>query len=72
MDIKFSMLYMRPEQSTELRILQDSFIPYPFSVKKNPAPQDSPPAAGRLSGIVPIRRSAICAERFYFTGRTFL
>ena len=36
--------------------------------KKNPAPQDSPPAAGRESGILPIRRSAIPAERFYITG----
>jgi len=41
-------------------------------MQKNPAKQDSSPAAGRLSGIVPIRRSAIRAERFYFIGRTFL
>ena len=33
--------------------------------KKNPAKQDSPPAAGRASDILPFRRSAILAERFY-------
>ena len=32
--------------------------------KKNPAKQDSPPAAGRVSDILPFRRSAIRAERF--------
>ena len=34
-------------------------------IKKNPAKQDSPPAAGRASDILPFRRSAILAERFY-------
>ena len=34
-------------------------------IKKNPAKQDSPPAAGRVSDIPPFRRSAILAERFY-------
>ena len=34
-------------------------------IKKNPAKQDSPPAAGRVSDILPFRRSAILAERFY-------
>ena len=43
-----------------------------LSVKKNPAKQDSPPAAGRASDILPFRRSAIPAERFYFIGRIFL
>ncbi|WP_337755587.1 hypothetical protein, partial [Gallintestinimicrobium sp.] len=33
--------------------------------KKNPAKQDSTPAAGRVSDILPFRRSAILAERFY-------
>ena len=33
-------------------------------LKKNPAKQDSPPAAGRVSDILPFRRSAIRAERF--------
>ena len=33
-------------------------------VKKNPAKQDSPPAAGRASDILPFRCSAIRAERF--------
>ena len=33
--------------------------------KKNPALQDSPPAAGRVSDILPFRRSAILAEHFY-------
>ena len=42
------------------------------TVKKNPAKQDSPPAAGRVSDILPFRRSAILAERFYFIGRIFL
>ena len=36
-----------------------------YKVKKNPALQDSPPAAGRVSDILPFRRSAILAERFY-------
>ena len=34
-------------------------------MKKNPALQDSPPAAGRASDILPFCRSAILAERFY-------
>ena len=37
--------------------------------KKNPAKQDSPPAASRASDILPFRCSAIRAERFYFIGR---
>jgi len=36
---------------------EDSYI------KKNPAKQDSPPAAGRASDILPFRCSAIRAER---------
>ena len=32
--------------------------------RKNPALQDSPPAAGRFCDILPNRRSAILAERF--------
>ena len=43
-----------------------------YKVKKNPALQDSPPAAGRVSDILPFRRSAILAERFSFIGRIFL
>ena len=34
-------------------------------IKKNPAKQDSPPAAGRASDILPFRRSAIRAERLF-------
>ena len=34
-------------------------------IKKNPAKQDSPPAAGRASDILPFRCNAIRAERFY-------
>ena len=34
--------------------------------------QDSPPAAGRVSDILPFRRSAILARCFYFIGRIFL
>ena len=37
-------------------------------MKKNPALQDSPPAAGRASDILPFRRSAIRAERFLSYG----
>ena len=37
-------------------------------IKKNPAKQDSPPAAGRASDILPFRRSAIRAERFLSYG----
>ena len=33
-------------------------------MKKDPAKQDSPPAAGRASDIIPLRQSAILAERF--------
>ena len=36
-----------------------------YTMKKNPALQDSPPAAGRASDILPFRRSAILAEHFY-------
>ncbi len=35
-------------------------------VKKNPAPQDSPPAAGRFSDMIPFRRSAIQSGAFLF------
>ena len=41
-------------------------------IKKNPANQDSPLAVGRFSGMIPLRRSAIPAERFSFIGRTAL
>ena len=34
-------------------------------MKKDPAKQFSPPAAGRASDILPFRRSASLAERFY-------
>ena len=34
-------------------------------MKKNPAKQDSPPAAGRASDILPFRRSAIPPEGFF-------
>ena len=33
-------------------------------IKKNPAKQDSPPAAGRFSDIIPFRRSAIPRRGF--------
>ena len=39
-----------------------------YTIKKNPAKQDSPPAAGRASDILPFRRSAIRAERFLSYG----
>ena len=39
-----------------------------LALKKNPAKQDSPPAAGRASDILPFRRSAIRAERFLSYG----
>ena len=37
-------------------------------MKKDPAKQDSPPAAGRASDILPFRCSAIRAERFLSYG----
>ena len=37
-------------------------------MKKDPAKQDSPPAAGRASDILPFRRSAISAERLLSYG----
>ncbi len=45
---------------------------FPMILKKNPAPQDSPPVAGRFGDIIPFHRSAILAERFCFIGRNFL
>ena len=39
-----------------------------YKVKKNPAKQDSPPAAGRASDILPFRCSAILAERLLSYG----
>ena len=39
-----------------------------YTIKKNPAKQDSPPAAGRASDILPFRCSAIRAERFLSYG----
>ena len=56
-------------------ILHRLYIAFPQEVpfmKKDPAKQDSPPAAGRASDILPFRCSAIRAERFYFIGRIFL
>ena len=43
-----------------------------FLMKQNPAKQDSPPAAGRASDILPFRCSAILAERFIVWKRSFL
>ena len=37
-------------------------------IKKNPAKQDSPPAAGRASDILPFRCSTIRAERLLSYG----
>ena len=39
-----------------------------YTIKKNPAKQDSPPAAGRASDILPFRCSAIHAERLLSYG----
>ena len=41
----------------------------PINRTKNPVPQDSPPAAGRVRDIFPLRRSAILAERFCVIGK---
>ena len=42
-------------------------------IKKDPAKQDSPPAAGRASDILPFRCSAIRAERLLsYRKRSFL
>ena len=52
-------------------ILHRLYIAFPQEVpfmKKDPAKQDSPPAAGRASDILPFRRSAIRAERFLSYG----
>ena len=35
-------------------------------LRKNPALQDSPPAAGRFSDIIPLRRSALLPGGLYF------
>ena len=35
-----------------------------YKVRKNPAKQDSPPAAGRISDMIPFRRSAIPRRGF--------
>jgi len=42
----------------ENRSKQKGLFSDALSVKKNPAKQDSPPAAGRASDILPFRRSA--------------
>ena len=39
-----------------------------YTIKMNPAKQDSPPAAGRASDILPFRCSAIHAERLLSYG----
>ena len=36
----------------------------PQVIRKNPAKQDSPPAAGRISDMIPFRRSAIPRRGF--------
>ena len=36
-----------------------------YKARKNPALQDSPPAAGRFSDMIPFRRSAILPEGLY-------
>ena len=41
-------------------------------LRRNPALQDSPPAAGLQSSHIPSRRSAIPAERFYSIECNFL
>ena len=45
-----------------------SKITMSYKARKNPAWQDSPPAAGRASDILPFRCSAIRAERFLSYG----
>ena len=52
-------------------ILHRLYIAFPQEVpfmKKDPAKQDSPPAAGRASDILPFRCSAIRAERLLSYG----
>ena len=51
--------------ASRIRRTVSKSIPSDVHKKKNPAKQDSPPAAGRASDILPFRRSAIRAERFY-------
>ena len=43
-----------------------------FLMKQNPAKQDSPPAAGRASDILPFRCSAILRSVFIVWKRSFL
>ena len=47
--------------------IPERFVPL-CNIKKNPAKQDSPPAAGRASDILPVRRSAIRAEHLLSYG----
>ena len=54
------------------RILWNSSGEQKMQNKKESRLWDSPPAADRISDIIPLRRSAILAERFYFIGYTFL
>ena len=49
------------------QLIPDRFVPL-CNIKKNPAKQDSPPAAGRASDILPFRRSAIRAEHLLSYG----
>ena len=49
------------------QLIPERFVPL-CNIKKNPAKQDSPPAAGRASDILPFRRSAIRAEHLLSYG----
>ena len=63
--------------SRRVRIRAERLLSYgnkvSYTIKMNPAKQDSPPAAGRASDILPFRCSAIRAERLLsYRKRSFL
>ena len=55
------------KHSRQARSLWRNFLLH----KKESCSQDSPPAAGRSSDTIPIRRSAIPAEHLYRIGMKF-
>ena len=56
-----------PAQNLSLLQNERSFFSKLFRQhRKNPALQDSMPAAGRFSDMIPLRRSALLPEGLYF------
>jgi len=68
--IRFKFIYLRimnsyKKVSSTLYNLRPSGEGFSYMIKKNPPCRDSPPAAGRGSDMLPLRRSAIIAFLLY-------